>query len=389
MKRFFSLIAVCTVIFGITAAQPAAAATFRSGDTVIITDDTQNLEDVYLFGGTIRVDAPVTNDVVAAGGDIAVNENVTNSIIAAGGNISISGSTGNTVRIAGGNMRIDGDITRDLVAAGGSITVTQDATIGGDVVVNGGTINLDGPIQGNVIINGGNATLNSTVAGDVTGTIGRLTLGPNARINGNLTYSSEERANIAESASVSGETSFKPIEQPQRDEVREFITAGAIYKLVADIIISILLIIFFSRALSAVLTRITAKPVESGAIGFTFIFLFPLAALLFFILIWLGAGALLTYALVLLISLYITKIFAGWWLLHWWQGRNNKRYQLDWKAGVLGPVVLFLISFIPFIGWIAIALLFFVATGALIMQLIGLMRGQTPAPQKAAARKNK
>lgn len=388
MKKYLFLFLIPLLfLFGYTEPQPVSAADFRADEEVIIPAGTNNLEDLYLFGGNIRVDSPVTNDVVAAGGTIDILRDVSGSIIVAGGNININGAAGNTVRVAGGNIRINGDIRRDLVVTGGSISVSKDATVGRDVVVSGGNVVLDGPVQGKAIINGGNATINGTIGGNVDAETGRLTLGPNARINGNLTYSAEERAQIPNGV-VQGKTNYSPREDNKEAEenARELITAGAIYKLIADILLSILFLTFFARALLPVVTRMLQRPVESGAIGFTFLLFFPLAALVFFILIWLGVAAFLFYALVFIISLYIMKIFVGWWVLRWWERRDNKQYKLDWKAGVFGPIIVFILGLIPFIGWLAIALLFLITIGALLGELFNLMRGQKQIPQKAPAR---
>lgn len=389
MKRLTALFLCSLILLGTAGIAPVHAADFRTGEEVIISEGTQNLEDLYLFGGNIRVNAPVANDTVAAGGDITINQNVTGSVMVAGGNINLSGTVGNTVRAAGGNIRIDGPVTRDLVVAGGSVTITKNATIGRDLILSGGNLVLEGPVKGKVVVNGGNATLNSTIGGNVEGTIEKLTLGPSARINGSLTYKSEEKVQMASGAVVQGKTSYTPIEREEKreDKAQEFLTAGSIYKLVTDIVISILLISFFARALMTILTRMAEKTVESGAIGFAFVLIFPLVALILFLLIWLGVASWLSYALILLVSLYIVKIFLGWLVMRWWEKRNNKEYRLDWKAGILGPILLFIIFLIPILGWIAAAILFFVATGAVLHGLVRLMSGQKLLPQKAVAKK--
>lgn len=389
MKKLFTLFVSCLLFLGTAGYSPVSAADFRSGETVIASGD--NLKDLYLFGGSIRVESPVNNDVVAAGGDISINRDVTGSLIVAGGNIRSLGKVGNTVRAAGGNITIDNAITRDLVVSGGSVVVNKNAQIGGDVAFSGGTLVLDGPVKGNVLISGGQVTLNGPIDGNVQGEIGSLTLGPNARINGNLTYSSERKASVSNGAVVSGKTTYTPVKEDTKEDAQAFITAGSIYKLVTDIIISILFIFFFTRALTAIVSRMAASTVQSGAIGFTFIILFPVLAAIALILIWLGIGAFITYALIFLLSIFLVKIFLGWWVMRWWENRNKRQYVLDWKAGIIGPILLFILTLIPILGWLIAAILFFIAVGALLQELYYLMSGQritrhNTKPVKAVAK---
>jgi hypothetical protein len=385
MRKLTTLLLSCLIFFQAANVSLVHAADFRTGEEVVIPEGAANIQDVYLFGNTIKVNAPITNDAVVAGGDIDISNGVTGSVMVAGGNIILRGPIGNTVRAAGGNIKIDSPITRDLVVTGGSITVTKNASIGGDVFFGGGNFILDGPVNGKVIINGGNVTLNSTITGNVEGTVEKLTLGPNAKIAGTLSYKAEQQASVANGATVLGKTTFTPTaDQEMHDQTaKEFITAVSLYKLVADVIISILIIYFFGRPLLIILKKMKEKTVESGAVGFAFVLLFPIAALLMLILIWLGMGAWLAYGFALLVSLFIAKIFLGWFVMKWWEKRKNKDYALDWKAGVLGPIALFILLLIPILGWLAGAVLFLVATGALLTETVQLLSKQKLATKIA------
>ncbi len=375
--RIFFFILLITVSFLITAGQ-AAAADIRAGENVIIPEDEKNLQDLYLFGNSIRVEAPVSNDIVAAGGDITIHSDVTGSIIAAGGNINQKGSVGNTIRIAGGNIIIDGEITRDLVVAGGSVTVTKNAVIKRDIIAAGGTLNIEAPVQGKVLLNGGQVTINSAIAGNVDGNVGKLTLGPNAVINGNLTYSSSEKATTDPSAVVKGKTNYRFTEKPKETAkgVQGFLAIGTLYKLVTDIILTVLFIFFFARFMYGTLSRMMQTPMKSGAIGFAFFFLAPLASLMFLVLIWLGIASFFFYVLAIIVALFVVKAFIGWFIVRWYEERQGRKYLLDWKAGVFGPIALFLLLLIPIIGWLAVAIIFFIALGAFLEEIITPLSAQ-------------
>jgi hypothetical protein len=381
MKRFVQSITVLLLIplllFLPLVPQQAQAAEFRSGDVLRITGE-EPIVNPYIFGGNIQIDAPIANELTAAGGDIVINSPIEGSALVAGGSITLRGSVGNNARIAGGNILIDGPVENDLVISGGSVNIARSASIGGDIVFNGGSLTVDAPVAGKMIVNGGNATINNSVGGDVSGEIGKLVLGSDATITGNLSYKSPERAQIDQGATVSGRTDYRPSEdrQADRQDAQEFITTAALYKLIADIIVTVLFIYFFRRALTAIIRRMQAEPLRSGVIGFGFAVLTPIAGLLLLTLIWLGLVTLLFYGLVYIIALFILKVFLGWLLLHWW-GRNQKRdYALDWKAGIVGPVVVLILSLIPILGWLTLGIIFLIGLGAMIQELTNLSANQ-------------
>ncbi|MBA3723658.1 MAG: hypothetical protein H0W89_02055 [Candidatus Levybacteria bacterium] len=370
----FSLALVCTTLI----TPPIYAADFRAGDEIRITDTNQTLVNPYIFGGAIQVDSPIANELTLAGGDIIINSNVEGSALIAGGNITLAGSVGNNARIAGGDITIDGPIANDLVIAGGNIRLTENATIGGDLIFAGGKLQVDGPVAGKVMINGGDITLNNSVGGNVSGEIEALTLGSGAKVAGNLSYESPKRAEIAQGATISGRTDYQLTENDGEDDAAgAFLTTVALYKLVTDIILSLLFVYFFRRALMAVVNRMRGTPLRSGAIGFGYIALVPLAGIFFLFLIWLGLATYLFYFLTLIVGIFIVKLFLGWAVLHWWNRNNKHAYELDWKAAIVGPILLFILLFIPVFGWLAIAILLFMALGALLEALIQLNSDQS------------
>jgi hypothetical protein len=70
--------------------------------------------------------------------------------------------------------------------------------------------------------------------------------------------------------------------------------------------------------------------------------------------------------------LFIAKIILGWYVLEWWSRRSKKQYVLDWKAGVIGPILYMFLIFIPIIGWLAAVFLYLLALGALTLMVLDL-----------------
>ena len=365
----------------------ALAADIRGDESIRLTNPEEQLNNPYLFGEKIEVSVPVQNDLVTGGSNISLESSVSGSIWAAGGDIEIDATVGNSVRVAGGNITINGQITEDLIVFGGNIKITKDASIGGDLIFFGGELQVDGPVGGDIRANGGEITLASTVGGNVEGEMGKLTLAETARIQGDLSYKADDRATVSDNQ-VNGEVTFKETNRTEeaRDGAAGLIAAGTIYTLVADLLFVLLLVWLLRPLLGRVLTTMNTQSLKSAGVGFANLVLTPLAALLLLVLIWVGVGIFFLYGLLILLSLGVMKLFVGWKVLTWWEGRNKRGYDLDWKAAIVGVIIVFIIGLIPVLGWLAVFLLFLVSLGGLTLQLFSHL---TPEKGKDVSSKKK
>jgi hypothetical protein len=233
-------------------------------------------------------------------------------------------------------------------------------------------------VKGKVYIAGGNATINSTISGNVEGQIGSLTLGSNAVINGNLSYQSENKAVISKGAIIRGKNEFKKLEEPknQPTALNTLLTTGSLYKLAIEILISLILIIFLPVLLKNLLERIINAPLGMAGYGFLFLIFWPMFSLFLLFLLWLGLASFLFYGLVIIFVIFLSKIISGWWLMQWWEKRSNKKYSLDWKAGVAGPIAFFILGLIPVFGWFITFIIFLMSLGSITKYLLELLKTQ-------------
>jgi len=385
--RIPAVFSIVLVILFFSKPLPVNAADVRTGNNVIISQSQTNLKDLYLFGRTIDISAPVNNDVVAAGGNINISGAVSNNLMAAGGTIIINSPVGNTVRVAGGNVTIDGPIKNDLVIAGGSVIVSKHATIEGDLLAAGGQITVEGPVKGKIMMTGGDITLNSAVNGNVTvAHAGTFTLGPEAKINGSLTYTSTQPLTKDPGSVVKGPINYHHVEKQQQKEqpaaqAQAWIGFG-IYQLLVEIVLSILLLYFVRKGMLTTLLRMKESPWKSLGIGFLYVVFAPLISLILLVLLPLGLASFFFYFLLLIVSIFIRDIFTGWFIMHWWENRNKKDYFLDWKAGVIGPIGIFLINLIPILGWLVSAIIGLIGIGALLINLTNFMPQLQTIPKK-------
>lgn len=155
-----------------------------------------------------------------------------------------------------------------------------------------------------------------------------------------------------------------------------FAAGLTVYKLIIDIIVSLIFVYFLVGMLKPVLTSIKNSPVQNGIYGLAFLILVPILSIFLLFLLFLGIVSFLFYALILVLSIYISKIFLGWVTLRWWYRRDKTEYALDWKAAVVGPIALFIIALIPILGWLFLAILYLITIGAVIRKLAMVTKSQ-------------
>ncbi len=171
---FVALVAAAFVLFGTSVAfaqDDTLGGKVRSGQDVVVPAGETVEGNLYVSGGTVRVEGTVTGDLVVAGGQVEVSGEVKNDLLATGGTIEVSGRVDGDARLAGGRVQVSGPIGQDLVLAAGQATVTSSARIGQDLVFGAGQMTLDGRVTGSVLGTTPNYTKHGTVGGTENVTI--------------------------------------------------------------------------------------------------------------------------------------------------------------------------------------------------------------------------
>jgi len=380
-------LAVATALFLPVAggAGHALAAEFRSGASPSIESEERIDDDLYISGGTIRVDGQVTGDLVATGGTVNADGPVDGNVNIAGGNVTVGGPVGGTVRVAAGTVTIDADVTRDVVVAGGTVRITSNAQVGQDLVVAGGTVTVDGPIGRDVRAGGGDFRLNSTVGGNVRVDLdGRLTLTDNASIDGDLIYEASSGANIADGATVAGTTTREqPAEQSTGSRVVDWILS-TLLRLAWALLVGTAIVLLVPRTARIVTDTLRERPVVSLGWGVALLIAVPLLALVLVVTI-VGVPLALIALGLLLLAAYLSQIVVGITLGRLLLRRTTTRIEL-WVAMLVGVTIVVLIRLLPIpYGWTTwVSLLIAVlAIGAIWTELTGWGR-YARVPERAA-----
>lgn len=133
---------------------------------------------------------------------------------------AVEWTSGDDVFAAAEELTIDREIEGSLTAAGQIVILTRDADIEGDTWIAGRRVAVEGEIGRDLSIRAQEALVNGRVKGNLSFYGLDLALGPDARIDGNVTYYSPSAAKIDKGARVTGEVNGNAFEPPAEKEPR-------------------------------------------------------------------------------------------------------------------------------------------------------------------------
>jgi len=347
----------------------ASAAEFRAGQEARLGSGETINGNLYLGGGNVTDTGAVKGDLVIGGGTILVSGPVGQDLLIGGGNITVSSDVGGDLRIGGGSVTVQGKIAGDAVIGGGNITLAS-SQVSGDAMLGGGSIVIESPINGNLKAGGGQVTVNAPIEGNVVIRANKVTLGPKANIQGDLTYTSATEATRETGAVVHGKTDYtksetitKPEAAPQA-ALAAFFTLWIFAKLLMLLLAAFLFLWIFPAYAQSLVTIYATKPLENLGKGFVGFIVAPIASILLLMTVIgipLGFLGLLGFAALMIFATLATPVLVGS-IVHKWIWKPAG-YVVDWKTILLGVAVYWVLGFIPFLGGLVKFILVLITLG--------------------------
>ena len=279
-------------------------------------------------------------------------------------------------RISANSATIAGSIGEDLLLLGNSIGIHGGATIGRDLIVTVASLTLDGTVQRRFAGNAQTVTLNGRVGSNVDVGVEELTITEDASIGGDLTYRSDEMAEIAGGADIGGNVNHEMVGEAEIEtgfSIGSFVPS--IIGLIMTAVYGTALLLIFPRLTVAASNQLLENTIMSIGMGIVFLIVVPIVSVLVMITVIgipLGLIALLLYG----IALFSAQVFVGMTL-----GRlilsfvaDGKRRMIQFLGLLLGLLILFGVSFIPYVGPWAPLVVVILGLGGLILA-IGRLRG--------------
>ncbi len=367
----------------------ASAAALKTGEKYNLAVGEFIKENLYVGSADINISGHVTGESMAGGGNIVITGQNSKDVMLGGGSISVLGPVGDDLRAVGGNLIVGKSVGGDLTVIGGKIHLLPDAKVGGEMIAVGGLITVDGNVAKDLAVAGGELVINGRVSGNVrVKNVEKLTLGANARIDGNLEYASANDAVVTEGAVIGGETVHNPVPDWGRASNRRnwmtpgdggiFDGLGLLFDLIklATYLAAVLLIVRYFGSYSQVsVERMRTNFWPEALRGF-------LATVAVPVLMFVMAITIIGFLPAVLVGL----IFAGLWILAklmasvflgaWLFGRfsKEKMFTVNWKSAVLGTICFLVLKEIPVLGWIPAGFLMLAALGELSNRVYGKAR---------------
>lgn len=366
MKKPLLFILLVTLFSGLS---PLGAAEPQARERIEIS--TPQNDDLYLAGERIIISAPINGDLTAAGSSITVSDSIYRDILLAGGDILVTGYVADDIRVFGGTLNIHGSCGGDLIIIGGTVNMHSTARVMGDVIVMGGEIEINGSIEGTLKVYGGNIALNGSVNNDVEIKGGELYL--NGIVAGN-TVIAAEKLNLGPQARLekqvrywteNGEMSFDNVaanalyDPALGEDFESEGWAGAgfiaflIFSLFASLLLSILLVFVFGRYFSRGAHHFQSDFFKNFGFGILYVLGVPvLIALLMTTVIGIPLG--LLFLALYLFTLVFAPTFSAVLITYWLKWRNKKEWGNWLMVLISGGIFLAfcLVLIIPFAGWL-------------------------------------
>lgn len=307
----------------------------------------------------------------AFAGDSVESKGIVNGVnFLAGNKVSYAGQSDYLV-LSGNSITVSGVVINDAIIAGNVIDIKGDADLQRDVVIFGSDITISGKLNRNVTVYGGKVLIkDSNIGGNVKVYSEKIDVEDSVLINGNLSYPEDASATI--SSSIENITKTSSIKQPiEADFMTLFIEKIWSFMSIVFIfaILSLLIPIVFEKINEDYEQIDFNRGVSVIARGLLFLIIVPVLALLLLILPFGIPLSLIIFALYLIV-IYISKVFVGYLIGYKiWQKLFKKDTNILF-VGVLGYLILFILSLIPGINTLTSLFVLLFGIGIIISLLI-------------------
>ena len=257
----------------------------------------------------------------------------------------------------GTGVTVDGEVFGDVYAFAQQLTITERARIHGNVIVFVGALTIDGSVGGLVTGGGGALRINGLV-GSIDLDCGLIEVGPEARILGDLEYTSNEEADIDQGASIGGEVRWNREEDEDEDEDEEnssdWIAFGILWQAwgyLSKLVVGVVALVLGGAAARAPAAALRRHPARGLGFGFVAAVVVPVACVVAMLLVVglpLGAIGLGFYA----IAVYLARLVTAHWIGDWLLRRVSKRAPSEYLALALGLLLLLLAMRVPYLGFL-------------------------------------
>ena len=372
MRRALPILLLALFLAPVSAYAASAPASFFVAQSLLSAGSSPG--NVYAAGASVVIAAPVGGDLSAFGGTIITAAPIEGDELLFAGSVRSRARVGGDLRAVGGSVTIEEPVSGDIVAFG--LTVHDSGRAGGSVFIIAANTTVSSGAGGPVTIYGNNISLAGNFAGDIDIVAsGRVTLAASTTVAGSLAYEAPDEAIIPASATIRGGVTYTNasyLPDIGTSRILSFISIGVFLfiRVLGALLLAGLLAGLFPRLADTFVERtIIMRPSRVllvALLGFAVFVVTPVLALLLaftFVGIGLAILFLIAYALIVLLSLLYAGILIGSLLARRFMHRDS----VLWHDGVLGMLVLSLLTLVPYIGFPVVFLVTILSAGTLVI----------------------
>lgn len=342
--RFRSRAFALLIVAGAVAIPLPFNPTVISANQYIVPEGERAVEDAYVLANRAVIEGRIDGDLSFAGGDVVVSGFIDGDLnVASSAAVRIEGTVNGSVRGAVlDQVEVIGVVNGDVAVATRRVSI--EGEVGRDILLFGAQLEMEGTVGRDIRGQLLTASLNGEVGAVVDVRVNQLTIGPDARIAGDVIYRSTTEASVSNQAELLDGLSQFPA--TQRAEVELAIAAVTILGFLGFLVAGIALLWLFRRTAPRAIEAIPERPLLTLGVGFGAVVGIPLLCL-----------ALVATLVGLPVALILLALYALGWLVvapvpsvTVLGDRIFRSRRSLFASFVLGAVILRVVFWVPWIG---------------------------------------
>lgn len=333
---------------------PVSGTEFRGGDAIQL-GRMEILDDLFVAGGDISVDAHVIGDLFAAGATVQIGDSavIENSFMAAARRVDVNGTVVNSVRVFAQDINIRGHVQRNLMAFAATVITDAGSWVENDISLFAGQGIIRGRVGGDLTGNAGQLVIAGQIDGNIDVHADEITVMPTAIVGGKLRYRSKNEIKIEEGAQIfEGVERLAPVESKRDGAYSLGSFMWDVWWYLAAVAVGLALLILFRPFVLNVRDTILSSSFSGLGLGFLFLICTPVAAGVLAVTL-LGIPLAVMVFIAWLVMLYVAKIFVSLAVGHWLVGRLRPAHSpaplVSLCAGLL---LITVVTMIPVLGFV-------------------------------------
>jgi hypothetical protein len=332
--------------------------------------------DVLSAGSVVDVSDSVTGDAMLVGASVEYSGLVGGSYLGAGGVQEVDGGVEGSARVVAGTIRLGASVGRNVTLVGGNVLLQREAVVEHNAYLAGGFVRVEGVVRGDLYVGAQEVVLDGVIEGDARVEAARLTVGPAARIRGDLRYRVEsDGTSIDSQATVEGDVVALANEVDIRRKI-----GFSILRVLAFLLCGGAMTALFPGTVSAWVAPVRQRPVAALGVGLLWIVGAPLFILALVVTL-VGLPLALLLAGVYGVSIYLAPAVPAIWLGELLlPGRNGAETKDGLRAFLVGGPLVAVAIMLPWAGVVLRLVVGLLGLGAMVLTIVGRSRRPSPGP---------